>query len=175
VDSNEFRSDEYLPKRWQGMGGKAELYNKMLKYELVPLLRRKYRIESGPQSMGICGSSFGAVLAQYCCLRADSLFTRAALCSPSIWWGPDFMLGEVSALPSKLHLKVWIDAGDLEGTMAHDARDLVSAYRVKGWVVGRDLAFYDDPIGEHTEGSWARRFPMVLEFLYGVGPSTQGR
>jgi hypothetical protein len=38
----------------------------------------------------------------------------------------------------------------------------------KGYRPGQDLRYVEDPDGEHTEASWARRLPDALRFLFGA-------
>ena len=48
------------------------------------------------------------------------------------------------------------------------ARKLDQILQSKGWVEGRDLAYYEDGYASHSEVSWARRFPAMLMFLFGT-------
>jgi len=34
-----------------------------------------------------------------------------------------------------------------------------------GYVIGKDLFVYEDPLGEHTEQSWGRHMPLILEYF----------
>jgi len=36
----------------------------------------------------------------------------------------------------------------------------------KGWRLGQDYLYLEDPEGTHTEGHWARRFPGAMRFLF---------
>lgn len=37
-----------------------------------------------------------------------------------------------------------------------------------GHVEGKELSWYEDPVGAHDEVSWSRRFPDVMKALFGA-------
>ncbi|MEZ4308175.1 MAG: hypothetical protein R3F14_09040 [Polyangiaceae bacterium] len=127
-------------------------------------------------------------------LRPDS-FRMAGCLSPSFWlglepaWGGDYS-GELAT--SKLldmtkgtlsdpaqRPALWIDWGlvftggfhneVIEKNAADYGQQMVDLLQSDyGYSVGQGLSWMEDPMGEHDEVSWARRFPLVMKAFYGV-------
>lgn len=38
----------------------------------------------------------------------------------------------------------------------------------KGWRLGQDYFYLEDPEGVHNERHWARRFPEMVRFLFAI-------
>lgn len=168
------RGDEYLPTRdtlpdGVTMGGHADRYELMLIDELKPLVDAEYRTRTDAASTAMCGSSLGGVITLHIGLRHPELFGKLAVLSPSLWWDNRVMLKRARAMPSKQPQRIWIDAGTSENGHEHAARarELGRILEGKGWVPGVDLAVYIDGFAIHREDAWARRFPVILMFLFG--------
>ena len=167
-NAGEKRVDEYAPTALEGKGGgKADDYGRMLVEELKPFIDRKYKTLPSAASTGIGGSSLGGLLALHLAMKWPTAFNRVAALSPSIWWDNRLLVRAVGALPSKLPLRIWLDAGTGEGEeVMNDARALRDALVAKGWVPDHDLRYREAEGGQHNEQSWAARFGDVLKFLY---------
>lgn len=161
------RIDEYTPTASAHGGGHAADYGRMLVEELKPFIDATYLTLPSAASTAIGGSSLGGLLTMYLGLHYPTAFGRLAVLSPSVWWDDREILTEVEALPEKLPLRIWLDAGTAEGEQViSDARALRDALVAKGWTVGDDLAYLEAPGGEHNERSWASRIGSVLKFLF---------
>ena len=163
------RIDEYAPtaREDKGGGGQADDYGRMLVQELKPFIDRTYRTLPGAANTAMGGSSLGGLVTMHLGLRYPTVFSRLAVLSPSVWWDDRVILEEVAALPAKLPLRIWLDAGDREGPdVIADARALKAALVAKGWVEGQDLAYLEAEGGEHNEASWAARIGAVLAYLF---------
>jgi predicted alpha/beta superfamily hydrolase len=166
------RGNEYLPTRAKlgkdEMGGKADLYGKMLIDEIMPTINARYRTKTGPANTGLCGSSFGGVVTLYLGLTHPNVFGRLGVVSPSVWWDNRYLIREVDALPRKLDDRIWLDIGSKEGYQAMvDVRNLKWALIKKGWTLGRDLAYMEDMGAYHNEAAWSKRMEPILLFLWG--------
>ncbi|MCW5937495.1 MAG: alpha/beta hydrolase [Fimbriimonadaceae bacterium] len=166
------RGDEYLPTRAKAgsaeMGGKADKYGDFLVDELKPFIDRTYRTKTGRKDTAVCGSSFGGIVTLHLLLSRAAVFGKGAVVSPSVWWDGRVMLTRVAELKKKPDTRIWVDMGALEGREAvTDARDLAQALKAKGWRENRDLVYYEDANAEHNEEAWARRFDLILLFLFG--------
>ncbi|MCW5943744.1 MAG: alpha/beta hydrolase [Fimbriimonadaceae bacterium] len=166
------RANEYLPtKARMGQneaGGRADLYGKMLTDELMPLIDKTYRTKRGPANTAICGSSFGGIVTLHLGLSRPDAFGKWGVVSPSLWWDERLMIKRVNALSKKPNARVWLDMGTLEGPGAVvQARELRDAMIQKGWVLGKDLVYYEDGFAVHNEGAWAGRMDMILSYFYG--------
>jgi predicted alpha/beta superfamily hydrolase len=170
-NAGERRIDEYTPTRdpKKNMGGKADAYARMLVQEVKPFIDRRYRTLRSAPNTGLGGSSLGGLLTLHLGLRFPTVFNRLAVLSPSVWWDDRAILRDVDALPAKLPLRIWLDAGTGEGEeVTRDSRLLRDALVRKGWVEGQDLAYLEAEGAGHNEQSWAARVESVLRFLFPV-------
>ena len=161
------RIDEYTPTAASDGGGHAADYGRMLVEELKPFIDETYNTLPSAASTAIGGSSLGGLLTLFLGLRYPTAFNRLAVLSPSVWWDDREIVREVDALPGRLPLRIWLDAGTAEGEQViTDARALRDALVAKGWRLGEDLSYLEVPGGEHNEQSWAARIDSVLKFLF---------
>jgi len=159
------RIDEYTPTRDPNFkaGGKADAYGRMLLDELKPRIDARYRTIAGDTAIG--GSSLGGLVALHLGLQHPDVFRAVAAMSPSIWWGDRVILREVDVF-SGPRPRLWLDVGGREGAEAlRDARALRDRLRTHGWN-DRNLRYFEDRRGDHSERAWARRARMMLEFLF---------
>ncbi len=165
------RADEYLPTKAsagrQQAGGKASEYAKFLLGEVMPVINSTYRTKLGPENTGVCGSSFGGILSLYLVGNHPKVFGKAAVVSPSLWWDNQTMLKWSEQHDWKQKPRMWLDIGTKEGDAAvkHTAA-LADILTKKGFKPDLDLVYLADPGAEHNEKAWARRFPMMLKFLF---------
>ncbi len=160
------RIDEYTPTHDEARqaGGKAADYARMLIEELKPLIDSRYR--TIPDDTAAGGSSLGGLLALVLALSRPQVFRRIAAMSPSVWWGHRAIFDLVDRFEGP-RFRIWLDVGGREGRdTLRDARILRDRLRAKGWS-DSDLAFHEDPRGDHSERAWARRAEAALEFLFG--------
>lgn len=164
------RVREYTPWRVPKLGGGgAERYGKFLLEEAMPFIQSVYRVERGPESTGIGGSSLGGLLSLYLGLKMPDVFGKIAALSPSVWWDRGGIHRFAANKKFALRSKIWLDIGTREGPRipgeVEKFRDLLLA---KGWRLEEDLHFERIEGGEHNEAAWARRVAPFLEFLFPV-------
>ena len=169
------RINEYTPAEDSKykMGGKADLYGRMLVEELKPFIDSHYRTKKDAEHTGLGGSSLGGLVSIYLALKYPAVFGRAAVVSPSVWFANKQIVHYVEALPKKPRVRIWIDIGTKEGSTAEDARQSVTDARLlqetlikKGWKPGKDLNYFEAEGAEHNEGAWAARVERILTFLF---------
>lgn len=155
------------------MGGKADLYGRMLVEELKPFIDSQYRTKRDAKHTGLAGSSLGALASLYLALKPPNVFGRAAVVSPSVWFAGKHILHYVESLPKKPSVRVWIDIGTKEGRTPEEAKQNVDDARLlrdalvrKGWRLGKDLNYVEAEGAEHIEGAWAARVEAILAFLF---------
>jgi predicted alpha/beta superfamily hydrolase len=173
-NTGEHRLEEYTPtaEADNGRGGQADDYGRMLVEELKPFIDATYNTLPSAANTALGGSSLGGLVTMHLGLRHSTTFNRLAVLSPSVWWDHRVLLREVDALPRKLPLRIWLDAGTAEGAETLDnARDLRDALVAKGWIIGDDLSYLEAAGGEHNEQSWAARVERVLTFLFPLSGS----
>jgi predicted alpha/beta superfamily hydrolase len=172
IDNSADRLDEYTPFSVRGKGGRADVYGRMLIEELKPFIDDTYRTQRSANFTGIGGSSLGGLLALHMGFKRPDVFSRVAAMSPSIWWAGRAILREAAALPARLPIRIWLDAGRREGkyTLAN-TQAMQDVLRKKGWQKNRraawaDFRYLEAPRARHDEFSWGARFDKVLKFLY---------
>ncbi len=163
------RVEEYTPSACPRLkvGGKADLYGRLIVEELKPFIDAHYRTRAGVGDTGLGGSSLGGLVTAYLGLRHAEVFGKLAVVSPSVWWDGRRILSDVGSLNSKTGARIWLDMGTEEGVRAiGDARLLRDALVAKGWRLDRDLHYHEARGARHTESAWAQRVEPILRYLY---------
>ncbi|HJQ33384.1 MAG TPA: alpha/beta hydrolase-fold protein [Pyrinomonadaceae bacterium] len=163
------RVEEYTPSADPKfkVGGKADLYGRLLVEELKPFIASHYRTKAGAADTGLGGSSLGGLVTMYLGLRYPEVFGKLAVVSPSVWWDRRRIVSDVKAFKSKTHARVWLDMGTDEGAGAiGEARLLRDALVSKGWQLGQDLNYFEAAGAKHSEAAWALRVDPILRFLF---------
>jgi predicted alpha/beta superfamily hydrolase len=171
-NSGAHRTDDYTPVRWQGRGGAADDFGRMLTDEIKPFVDAHYRTRPDRASTGIAGASLGGLFALHLALSREDLFARAAALSPTIWWGHGAILRRIAALPQRPDLRLWIDIGKREAPpLRQQVQRAEQLLLAKGWLAHRNarkatLRHAEIARGGHDERSWGKRFDRVLKFLF---------
>lgn len=169
------RNDEYTPTRDEKhkIGGKADLYGRMLVEELKPFIDSTYRTRKDARHTGLGGSSLGGIVSLYLVLKYPRVFGKAAIVSPSVWFANKQIVQYAEALKSKPKMRIWLDMGTKEGRTAEGAQQSVMDARLlrdtllkKGWRAGKDLSYFEAEGAEHNETAWAARVEQILKFLF---------
>ena len=159
------RMDEYTPvtdAKHSG-GGRAADYARFVVEELKPAIDARYRTLADAEHTGVGGSSLGGLVSLYLVLHHPDVFRRAAVLSPSVWWGGRAILADTDAYDGTPP-RLWLYIGGREGMEAlRDTRELRRRIDGKGW---RDYEYFEDRRGDHSERAWARRVRQALEFLF---------
>jgi predicted alpha/beta superfamily hydrolase len=106
----------------------------------------------------------GGLISLYAFFRRPSVFGRAAVISPSIWFGGKEILRFVERARTTSG-RLYLDVGTAEGAgTLQNARALNRLLRRKGYRKDT-LAYLEAEGGKHQESDWAWRLPQALEFL----------
>ena len=151
-------------------GGSADDYLSFLVDTLKPRIDGMFNTHRDRDSTAILGSSMGGLLSLYAFFRYPSIFGRAGVMSPSIWFGQGAVLDFIQAArtpPGRLY----VDVGTAEGAGTLRAvRRLGRLLVRKGFRRRRaasELRYVEDRGGRHSEADWAQRLEPALEFLLG--------
>ncbi len=152
-----------------------------------------YNTRVDRESTAIIGSSRGGLAAFYLANRRPEVFGRAGCLSSSFWFGLDPVYGgefpggplAASALVQTLtdvladprvRPRLWIDWGlvrtggfhneGIEAAATARGSEMVELLGASYGYQADELRWFEDPIGEHDELSWARRFPDVMKALF---------
>jgi predicted alpha/beta superfamily hydrolase len=164
------RIDEYSPHRdlIRG-GGDGDRYVSFLVETVKPMIDRQLRTMRGPDATAVAGSSLGALISLYALFRSPWTFGAAGVLSPALWFADGAIFDVVrNARPpgGRIHL----DIGTAEGPDALvDTRRMRDLLAAQGFEIGKSLSYYEDVDARHQERAWARRFRVVLPYLFG-GP-----
>ena len=166
-------------------------YADYLANHVKPFIDDNYRTASQPNQTTVLGSSHGGLAAFYTACCWPSRFGNSAAMSPSFWVGLD-SLGHFSTPLSQSTLiqatsqtlrvegtrpRIWLDWGlvhtngfqneFIERFAAIRGREMEQLLRDEyGYVLGQDLFAMEDPHGDHSEESWSRRLPLVLQVFF---------
>jgi enterochelin esterase-like enzyme len=144
-------------------------YPRLVMDEVLPLVRRHYRVAPEPSGTAIGGSSLGAIAALVTVLRHPKVFGALLLESAPLFMFDGRLQREMERAPSWPD-KVYLGLGGAEtedtallarGRAAHDAfvaaiRGRFPSTRVKDLVV---------PGAAHNSAAWRARLPEALTFV----------
>lgn len=151
-------------------GGEADEYLAFLVDTLKPRIDRMFNTRRDRDSTAILGSSMGGLLSLYAFFRYPSVFGRAGVMSPSIWFGQGAVLDFIQAArmpPGRLYL----DVGTAEGAgTLRDVRRLGRllvrrGFRRRRSTKGSTLRYVEEAGARHNEAAWAGRLEDALAFL----------
>jgi predicted alpha/beta superfamily hydrolase len=162
------RIREYTPTRVPRLGGgRADRYGRFLLEEVMPFMRREYRVQEGPWRTGIGGSSLGGLVSLYLGMSRSDVFGKIAALSPSVWWNQRVIHKFAASVPLHSHPLIWLDIGTREGPrIVEDVERYRDVLLQRGWQYQRDLHYERVEGAEHNELAWAQRVAPFLRFLY---------
>ena len=145
-------------------GGDGDRYARFLIDTVKPRIDAAYRTRKDRDSTVVAGSSMGGLISLYAFFRRPSPFGRAAVISPSIWFGGREILRFVESARTTRG-RIYLDVGTQEGAgTLQNTRAMNRLLRRKGY--RRETLWYLEAEGaKHQESDWAWRLPQALEFL----------
>lgn len=152
------------------MGGKGDLYLDFIEKELLPKLKTDYfagRFVEG--TVGIGGSSLGGLISCYALYTRPQVYKKAICMSSSFWWNSEDFKKIVSTTrtynPSS---SFYLDSGDSGPSQDSKTQteNVKAALVQKGYIENKNLFYYLDKGGQHSESYWGKRFPIPMQYLY---------
>jgi len=154
-------------------------YPEFLVDEVVPFVKKHYRVSSDVRQVGIGGSSAGALAAIMAVLHRPDVFGRLLAESPSLYLDDYHILreprGNLAAWPGRVFLGVGTNESNApacdptasrRGGLANDQQRFADALRSWG-VAEKAIRLRVVPCAQHDEHAWGLRLPEALEFLFG--------
>jgi enterochelin esterase-like enzyme len=157
-----------------------DAFQQFVATELLPLLRKHYRISKDPRRNAVLGSSYGGLAATYTAFVHPDLFGNVISQSGSYSWFPrpsdaattppfrgvepdsGWLIERIAEAPRK-QIRFYLDAGIWEGnTMLFANRMLRSVLAGKGYDV-----VYNESDGMHSSYYWMLRLPDGLRATLG--------
>lgn len=151
-------------------------FGRFLVDELLPTLRKDYRLTTDPRRSIIAGASYGGLASTWIARDHPDVFGAVLSQSGSYWWAPEqtrfdaVRMSPQEWLPrqfaqgKKLPLRFYLDVGTWEGNaMLAGNRHLRDVLQAKGYEVT-----YKEFTGGHTFLDWRSGFPDGLISLIGT-------
>jgi enterochelin esterase family protein len=157
-----------------------EKYQRFLRDELLPLIRKNYNVSADPRRNVVAGSSYGALASTYTALSNPDVFGNVVSQSGSYWWHPEccdprqekmvflsenagWMIKELATRPRQ-PIGFYIDVGSWEtADMLMPNRILRSVLDGKGYEVA-----YREFAGGHDYVAWRGTLSDGLIALIGT-------
>ncbi|MEO8199385.1 MAG: alpha/beta hydrolase-fold protein [Gemmatimonadota bacterium] len=189
IDATGDRAQEYGVAQHpnaQGLGSRAEAYDRFVTQELLPMIRRRYRVLREPAQTAVMGWSLGALSAFDIAWRHPELFGHVGAFSGSFWWRTNDSTVAARQSSRVMHrivrdtrkvprIRMWFEAGrqdetdDRDGNGVIDAiqdtRELIDVLVAKGFREGPDIR-YVEMEGGHNPETWGKALPHFLEWAF---------
>jgi enterochelin esterase-like enzyme len=170
----EDRVREYVPYPTQDIPMRriaGQKYPDFLLQEVIPYVRKRYRIAYGPENTGLGGSSLGGYIALYTAVAHPRTFGRLLIESPSLYLADRRLLREslrCRRWPQRVYLGVGTrETGDAvrNQQIVEDVRAMAKILHDAGLGEDRLKVVVEEDAG-HNEDAWGKRFPKALSFLF---------
>ena len=181
------RKHEYGTVRqpdYKGRGEKAPQYRDYILKELLPYIRKHWRLSEHPEDNIFAGFSLGGLSALDIAWAHPEVFGAAGVFSGSLWWrsaevdpdDPDadrIMHGTIRDAPADRpgHQRFWFQAGTLDEAedrnnngvidAIDDTLHLIDALKDRGYT-NEQIHYYEMENGTHDTATWARAMPRFL-------------
>lgn len=170
----------------QGLGARAERYQRFLLEELMPEVTSRYRIAPGRANAAIMGWSLGGLSAFDFAWRHPDRISQVGAFSGSFWWRTDDGTPEARQASRIMHrrvretaghpqLRMWFETGRLDETAdrdgdgvidsIQDTEELLDELARKGYRRGTDMVHLIIE-GHHDLPTWKRILPEFLTWAF---------
>lgn len=132
---------------------------------LKPGIDASYRTLSDRDHTVIAGSSMGGLMAVYAAVEYNSIFSRAAALSPSLWVSPAKMRELVRSHPLADPTRIYLDMGT--GEIDPKRRKLTAMFELAKSLsrAGAYVSANVIPGAVHNEAAWEKRIPDFMKYL----------
>ncbi len=145
--------------------------------ELVPWVRKGWRVSSDPARTIVCGASAGGLGAAFAAFRRPDLFGNVLSQSGAFWRGPEGRTDDLEWLTAQLRksprlpIRFVVEVGETE-THATAAGPIFieTNRRLRDVLVskGYDVRYREIPGGRHSPATWGPALPDALIHLAGT-------
>jgi predicted alpha/beta superfamily hydrolase len=148
--------------------GEGEAFLAWLIETVKPMIDARFRTRPERGHTAIGGSSMGGLFALWALLAGAATFGAAWSLSPALWYADGELFRWLAHRPGPVG-RIYLDSGELEGDEElFDARRMRDLLLDRGWVLGVNFRYVEDPDGEHNEASWGRRMRQGWRELTGM-------
>jgi predicted alpha/beta superfamily hydrolase len=139
--------------------------------DLKPFIDSTYRTLPDRIHTAVMGSSMGGLISFYLIWRYPQIFSKAGCLSTSLSWNDSALFREIENFTGqKPEIKIYLDSSGKgsEGRMKPYYEQVKALLISKGFAEGKDVEYYFDKDGDHSERSWAKRAWRPLKFMFGI-------
>lgn len=129
------------------------------------MVDNRYRTIPDRDHTFIAGSSMGGLMSLYALLQYNSVYSRAAALSPSLWTAPEKMAALISRVPLYPNTVLYMDYGSEE---FHNHPSIKEDFLgISNMLMERDIPVTCRivPNGTHCEANWEKQLPFFLNTL----------
>lgn len=173
---------------YKNRGIKADAYQCFILQELIPALRKRYRLSDLPQDAAFAGFSLGGLSAFDIAWNHARYFSKVGVFSGALWWRSQAFTPEnpdghriihelVHESRKREGMRFWFQCGTNDETddrngngiidAIDDTLDLIRALKTKGYREGHDITYVEVDGGEHNHHTWAKVLPDFLIWAFG--------
>ena len=172
---------------YKGRGAKANLYTAFVLKELFPFVREKISFDFSEKAFA--GFSLGGLSALDIVWNHSDIFSKVAVFSGSFWWRSvdqkdknyaddkhRIMQQVIRNDNYKPGLKFFFQCGNMDETKDRnnngiidsidDTLDIIKELKQKGYDATNDIFYLEMKEGRHDEKTWAKVFPVFLQWAY---------
>ena len=170
------RLDEYCPYDAKLMGtpihGEGRQTLDWVTGTLKPYIDGKFRTYSHREATGIAGSSMGGLMSLYAVTMYNSVFSKAACVSSSIFMVMQPLLRDIRTAHVDPDTRVYLSWGENEGGSDPETgfcKFLTNAnHRVDNLLVKKRARsyLYCQKGGGHCEADWEKQIPIFMDYLW---------
>ncbi len=169
-------------------GSRARYFRKFILNELIPHVRRYYRLPQ-VKEIAYAGFSLGGLSAMDIAWKHPEVFSRVGIFSGSFWWRmKDLNQGYIEERDRIMHhlvregdyapaLKFFFQTGAFDETMDRnnngiidsidDTLGLIEELKNKGYQQAGAIEYLELPDGHHDVPTWAHAMPFFLKWGWG--------
>jgi enterochelin esterase-like enzyme len=169
-------------------GSKAGLYTDFVLTELLPYVKKHYRISNSPAQSVFAGFSLGGLSAFDIVFHHPERFSKAGVFSGSFWWRSKstedgyrdetdrIMHDQVRKGAYHKNLRFWFEAGTEDETSdrnnngiidaIEDTTDLIDELVKKGYQRDIDTRYVEVVGGKHNQETWSAIMPDFLRWAF---------
>ena len=173
---------------YRNRGGKANKYARFFTNELIPLINKNFRVQSGPDSLAIAGFSLGGLSALDIAWNNHPIFKTVGVFSGSLWWRSKGYLDGYNETKDRIAhnmirnsrkrdgLRLWFQCGTHDEMADRnnnglidaidDTLDIIKELELIGYEMKDDLDYVEVANGQHNEKTWGDVMPIFLEYAF---------
>jgi predicted alpha/beta superfamily hydrolase len=162
---SEYSPFDYNDPVFGPIPGRGKLTMDWMTRVFKPMVDRRFPTLSSRKYTFIGGSSMGGLMSLYALSRYNHVFSRAAALSPSLWVNPEGCMELASNPRMRTDSVIYMDYGSEE--LRNHPGMLPTFAGVSNQLLSRGVMATTRivPGGTHTEESWERQLPVMINAL----------